>query len=152
MQEVIPKTPANAVATVMIVLRTMPHTDFDFVLMLFGVGVTIVASVILTDFPLRRRRRRGCCHSGLLSSALYLYASFNWPSKLIWALLNSPVARARSFRPFTLSASVKSSAEAAPLLLNDAYGENGEVVQFYVLAVQDKLFGAGNHVGKHPFD
>lgn len=36
MQDVIPKTPANAVATVMITLRTMPHTDFDFVLMLFG--------------------------------------------------------------------------------------------------------------------
>lgn len=35
MQDVIPKTPANAVATVMITLRTTPHTDFDFVLMLF---------------------------------------------------------------------------------------------------------------------
>lgn len=39
MQDVIPKTPANAVATVMITLRTMPHTDFDFVLMLFGFNV-----------------------------------------------------------------------------------------------------------------
>ena len=36
MQDVIPKTPANAVATVMITLRTMPHTDFDFVLMLLS--------------------------------------------------------------------------------------------------------------------
>lgn len=31
MQEVKPNTPANAVATVIITLRTMPHTDFDFV-------------------------------------------------------------------------------------------------------------------------
>jgi hypothetical protein len=30
MQEVIPNTPAKAVATVAITLRTMPHTDFDF--------------------------------------------------------------------------------------------------------------------------
>ena len=34
----------------------------------------------------------------------------------------------------------------------DAYGENGEVVQLYVLAVQDELFGAGNHVGQHPLN
>lgn len=39
MQDVIPKTPAKAVATVMITLRTTPHTDFDFVLMLFGFNV-----------------------------------------------------------------------------------------------------------------
>ena len=31
MQEVRPNTPASAVATAMIDLRTMPHTDFDFV-------------------------------------------------------------------------------------------------------------------------
>ena len=61
MQDVIPKTPANAVATVMITLRTMPHTDFDFVLMLFGFNVkTSVQGIILTDFPPRRRRRRVC--------------------------------------------------------------------------------------------
>ena len=30
MQEVIPNTPAKAVTTVTITLRTMPHTDFDF--------------------------------------------------------------------------------------------------------------------------
>lgn len=30
MQEVIPNTPAKAVATVTITLRTMPHADFDF--------------------------------------------------------------------------------------------------------------------------
>lgn len=48
MQDVIPKTPANAVATVMITLRTMPHTDFDFVLMLFGFNVkTSVQGIIL---------------------------------------------------------------------------------------------------------
>jgi len=52
-----------------------------------------------------------------LLSGLYLDASFSWPSRLIWALLSSPVARARSFRPFTLSARVKASAEAAPLRL-----------------------------------
>ena len=39
MQDVMPKTPANAVATVMMTLRTTPHTDFDFVLMLFGFNV-----------------------------------------------------------------------------------------------------------------
>lgn len=50
-------------------------------------------------------------------SALYLKASFSWPSRLIWALLNSPVARARSFSPFTLLARVNSAAEAAPFLL-----------------------------------
>ncbi len=32
-QELMPNTPANAVATATMVLRTMPHTDFDFVLM-----------------------------------------------------------------------------------------------------------------------
>lgn len=42
MQDVIPKTPANAVATVMITLRTTPHTDFDFVLMLFGFNVKTI--------------------------------------------------------------------------------------------------------------
>ena len=31
MQEVRPNTPASAVATAMIDLRMMPHTDFDFV-------------------------------------------------------------------------------------------------------------------------
>lgn len=30
MQEVIPNTPAKAVTTVTITLRTMPHTDLDF--------------------------------------------------------------------------------------------------------------------------
>lgn len=35
MQELIPNTPARAVATATSALRTMPHTDFDFVLMLF---------------------------------------------------------------------------------------------------------------------
>ena len=84
-------------------------------------------------------------------SALYLKASFSWPSRLIWALLNSPVARARSFSPFTLLARVNSAAEAAPLA-DDAYGEDGEVVQFHVFAVQNKFFGTGNHVGEHPFD
>ena len=35
MQELKPNTPARAVATATMVLRTMPHTDFDFVLMFF---------------------------------------------------------------------------------------------------------------------
>ena len=30
--------------------------------------------------------------------------------------------------------------------------KNGEVVQLYVLAVQDEFFGAGNHVGQHPLN
>ena len=33
-----PKAPAKAVATVMITLRTMPHTDFDFVSSLRTIG------------------------------------------------------------------------------------------------------------------
>ena len=34
-KELKPNTPARAVATATMVLRTMPHTDFDFVLMFF---------------------------------------------------------------------------------------------------------------------
>lgn len=33
-----PKAPAMAVATVMITLRTMPHTDFDFLSSLMMIG------------------------------------------------------------------------------------------------------------------
>ena len=63
MQELKPNTPARAVATATMVLRTMPHTDFDFVLMLFGFYVkTSVQGIILTDFLPRRRRRRVCFH------------------------------------------------------------------------------------------
>lgn len=37
MQEVRPNTPAKVVATVIITLRTMPHTDFDFVFSLITI-------------------------------------------------------------------------------------------------------------------
>ena len=36
MQELRPNTPANAVANATMDLRIMPHSDFDFVLIVFG--------------------------------------------------------------------------------------------------------------------
>ena len=39
-----------------------------------------------------------------------------------------------------------------PFPADNAYGEDGEVVQLHILAVKDKLLDARNHVGKDTLD
>ena len=39
-----------------------------------------------------------------------------------------------------------------PFLADDSYGEDGKVIQFHVLAVQNQFFGAGNHVCQYSLD
>ena len=38
------------------------------------------------------------------------------------------------------------------VVTDDAHREDGQVVQFHVLAVQNQLLDAGHHFGQHPFD
>lgn len=56
------------------------------------------------------------------------------------------------FQPFHVVGEGEFGSRGGAFLADDAYGEDGEVVQFHVFAVQNKFFGTGNHVGEHPFD
>ena len=111
------------------------------------------SGVIPTDFRRDHRRpprnrHREYCRTSCLPRCTWK-TLFNCPSRLIWALLSSPVARARSFNPFTLLASEKSAADFAPFCLTIPYGKNCQIIHFYILSIQNKFLGAGNHIRQH---